>query len=438
WFTQKLNHFGKKKHGYWLQKYYVNYNFYKPGGPVFLMIEGNDPASIEWITRNFTWITYAQRLGALCILLEHRFYGDSQPTRDMSTENLRRYLNSRQAVADIAEFQTVIAQSMKLTENKWVVFVAVWSRIKHPNLFAAAVSSSAMIQAKLNFNEYFEVIYKTVGTRNRECLKAMKEAYGFIMTTLLLPDYHGRLIFDYKFCEPLTIKSEMDQLFVVEKLMLIFATIVQRNSENLIFIGIMGEMSIDELCETMTDTSLGSPYHRYARITNTILNNRGYPCYPASYKENVEENSNISLERNKLTRGRQWLYQRCNEFGWFYTTDLKNRSFTGLPTRYYVKRCSDVFGPKFNYDSMVQGVMSTNKYYGGLNVTGSKIIFSNGSNDPWCHLGITKDISADLRAVVIKGQTFCDDMLQPQDTDSAELKQAREKIFQILKKWLRE
>nr|XP_023398811.1 thymus-specific serine protease-like [Loxodonta africana] len=81
--------------------------------------------------------------------------------------------------------------------------------------------------------------------------------------------------------------------------------------------------------------------------------------------------------------------------------------------------------------------MSTNMYYGGLNVTGSKIIFSNGSNDPWHRLGITKDISANLRAVVIKDGAFCDDMLEPQDTDSAELKQARKKIFQILKKWLR-
>ncbi|XP_049744801.1 thymus-specific serine protease-like [Elephas maximus indicus] len=386
----------------------------------------------------------------------------------MSTENFRRYLSSRQAVADIAEFRTVIAQSMNLTENKWVLFggsyggsLAVWSRIKHPNLFAAAVTSSAMVQAKVNFYEYFEVIHRALATHNRECLKAVKQAYGFVAAMLLLPGYHSRLILDYKFCEPLTIKSEMDQLYIIEKLMLICSTIVLSNRKSntvkhafetalinqanltpevTLFnpnLGEMGEMSIDEFCETMTNTSLGSPYHRYARIINTMISNRRYRCYPASYKQFVEEYSNTSMERNKYRRGRQWLYQTCSEFGWFYTPDLKNSSFSGLPTRYFVKRCSDVFGPKFNNHSVFQGVMSTNKYYGGLNVRGSKIIFSNGSNDPWHRLGITKDISADLPAVFIKGEAFCEDMAEPQDTDSAELKQAREKIFQTLKKWLR-
>lgn len=40
---------------------------------------------------------------ALLMSLEHRYYGDSQPMEDWSTENLR-YLDSYQALADIAYF----------------------------------------------------------------------------------------------------------------------------------------------------------------------------------------------------------------------------------------------------------------------------------------------------------------------------------------------
>ncbi|XP_023595885.1 thymus-specific serine protease-like [Trichechus manatus latirostris] len=83
------------------------------------------------------------------------------------------------------------------------------------------------------------------------------------------------------------------------------------------------------------------------------------------------------------------------------------------------------------------GVMSTNLYYRGFNVRGSKIIFSSGSFDPWHILGITKDISKDLPAIFIKGEGHCSDLSERRDTDSAELIQAREKIFHILQKWLK-
>lgn len=62
-----------------LQRYFVNEAFYKPGGPVFLMIGGEGPANPGWMHYG-TWLTYAEKLGALCLMLEHRFYGKSRPT----------------------------------------------------------------------------------------------------------------------------------------------------------------------------------------------------------------------------------------------------------------------------------------------------------------------------------------------------------------------
>lgn len=62
-----------------LQRYFVNEAFNKPDGPVFLMIGGEGPASPAWMQYG-TWLTYAEKLGALCLMLEHRFYGKSHPT----------------------------------------------------------------------------------------------------------------------------------------------------------------------------------------------------------------------------------------------------------------------------------------------------------------------------------------------------------------------
>lgn len=62
------------------QRYFVNETFYKPGGPVFLMIGGEGAANPAWMQYG-TWLTYAEKLGAICLMLEHRFYGKSHPTR---------------------------------------------------------------------------------------------------------------------------------------------------------------------------------------------------------------------------------------------------------------------------------------------------------------------------------------------------------------------
>ncbi|XP_023586966.1 thymus-specific serine protease-like [Trichechus manatus latirostris] len=219
--------------------------------------------------------------------------------RDLSTASLR-YLSSRQALADIVNFRTEIARKRELTKNKWVTFggsyggsLAVWSRIKHPNLFAAAVGSCAPVQAKLNFYEYYEVVGRIPSAHNSKCPKAVKEAFDILVQMLKLP-----------------------------------------------------------------------------------------------------ENCN-----------KQWFYQCWTEFGFFKTTELKNRPFSGTPLRYFLQKCSDIFVPEFNSDSVAQGVKATNKHYGDFNVNGSKIIFSNGSIDPWYTVRITKDISEDLPAVFIKGNT---------------------------------
>ncbi|KAJ0464103.1 putative peptidase S28, alpha/Beta hydrolase [Helianthus annuus] len=45
--------------------------------------------------------------------------------------------------------------------------------------------------------------------------------------------------------------------------------------------------------------------------------------------------------------------------------------------RYHLDLCKNVFG---------EGVYPvTNLYYGGTDIAGSKIVFTNGSQDPWRH-----------------------------------------------------
>ena len=88
---------------FWEQHYQYNETFHTQGGPVFLLLGGEGPASPIWLAAATAPMVYAQEHGAAVYQLEHRFYGASQPFDDLSTEHLQ-YLTSQQALADAKEF----------------------------------------------------------------------------------------------------------------------------------------------------------------------------------------------------------------------------------------------------------------------------------------------------------------------------------------------
>ena len=101
-----LDHTNKADTRLWNQQYQYNTQFWSDGGPVFLLLGGEGPASCLWLEHATAIMKYAETYGAAVYQLEHRFYGVSQPfnsTTALSVENLV-FLNSRQAISDAAGF----------------------------------------------------------------------------------------------------------------------------------------------------------------------------------------------------------------------------------------------------------------------------------------------------------------------------------------------
>ena len=98
--------------------------------------------------------------------------------------------------------------------------------------------------------------------------------------------------------------------------------------------------------------------------------------------------------------------------------------------------CTQVFG--ISPVNVKLAVDATNSFYGGRNVTGTNIIFPNGSIDPWHALSITQDISDAVRALFIQGTAHCANMYPPRDSDPQELTQARFTISLMIENWLKE
>ncbi|KAM8953164.1 putative serine protease K12H4.7 [Pelodytes ibericus] len=441
-FVQRLDHFNGADTRVWEQRYFVNDSFMQPGGPVFLMIGGEGKANPAWMKYG-TWLTYAKSLGAICFMLEHRFYGASQPTKDMRTDNLR-YLSSRQALADLAHFQTVMAQELGLSNRKWVVFggsypgcLAAWYRIKYPHLAYAAVASSAPLNAVVNFPEYLDVVQDSLARNHTTCPKMMKLAFDALLQLLLYKENYEKLTEDFRLCNLLEINSEMDSSFFLDSISEYIMNVVQYNNDNREFEGVKGgNVTIQVVCDIMANESLGAPYDRFVAVIRTITDAMTQRCIPARYKQFLHEMRDYSWEGPAAQGGRQWLYQTCTEFGFFQTTDSVSQPFSGFPLNYHVQQCADIYGSSFNLTTVMDAVQQTNEYYGGLNIKSSNIIFPNGLIDPWHALGINSNLSSDLIAIQIKDAAHCADMYPEQPEEPHDLPCARRQILQLLTKWL--
>ncbi len=134
--------------------------------------------------------------------------------------------------------------------------------------------------------------------------------------------------------------------------------------------------------------------------------------------------------------GRQWTYQTCTEFGYYQTTDSKQTSLFSdqITLDFYTDQCSQVFG--IGASKVSGAVNQTNKFYGGKNVTGTNIVFPNGSIDPWHALSITQDAGPTLKAVLIQGTAHCANMYPPRDSDPPELTAARVEVSSLVGKWV--
>lgn len=120
------------------------------------------------------------------------------------------------------------------------------------------------------------------------------------------------------------------------------------------------------------------------------------------------------------------------EFGFFQTTDSKNQPFGDLvPLSYYTDMCNDIFG--FDWDPRID---DTNTYYGALDPRSTRVVFVNGSVDPWHTLSILESQSESLLAIFIEGTAHCANMKPAMPYDPPGLAKAQQQTAQILHEWI--
>ncbi|KAH8364276.1 hypothetical protein KR084_005086 [Drosophila pseudotakahashii] len=443
WFEQKLDHFKASDTRTWQQRYFVNADYYRndSSAPVFLMIGGEGEASAKWM-REGAWVHYAEHFGALCLQLEHRFYGKSHPTADLSTENLY-YLSSEQALEDLASFVTAMKVKFNLADGqKWIAFggsypgsLAAWAREKYPDLIFGSISSSGPLLAKVDFKEYFEVVKASLAAYKPDCVEAVTRS--FAQVEILLKHMIGQRSLDEKFktCTPIkdSIENDLDMASFFENLAGNFAGVVQYNKDN----SPHATVTIDNLCDVMLNTTAGPPVTRLGLVNDMLLKEANTSCLDYKYEKMVADMKNISWDSETAKGSRQWTYQTCHEFGFYQTSENQADTFgSRFGIDYFIRQCMDVFSKNMNAKFLELVVSGTNDNYGALKPKTTNVLYVHGSIDPWHALGLVKSSDPALPTIYIEGTAHCANMYEPAKSDPPQLVAARNKITKFLAKLL--
>lgn len=264
----------------------------------------------------------AQEHNALLVNVEHRFYGESYPTLDMSTENLK-YLSSQQGLADLARIIPYVKNQYNTASSKVITVggsypgnMAAWFKLKYPHVSVGSIASSAPLTAKANFYEYMEVVNDAlVYFSGQQCSDAFRTAAKAVQSLVAQgPGSAGyaQLDKDFVTCSPM--QTTKDVSILLSDLMGNIQGTVQYNNEH------NGVMNVTDICGTML-TNGKSPYDNFVYLTALYREANGMTCEDASWKDVIEYMS--AIEKDPSNNGRPWTYQTCNEFGYYQTTDSK-------------------------------------------------------------------------------------------------------------------
>lgn len=454
--SQLIDHFAPdgSRHT-WRQRYFVNDTFWIASGragPVFLCVGGEgSPLSQSVVVTGdghcADAVTIASRAGALVLALEHRFYGVSVPTADLTSQSLQ-LLSAQQALADIAVFHSFITARYQLDRlrHRWLAFggsypgmLAAWSRTLMPHLIHGAVASSAPVGAVLNYRGYNDVVGAALETHavggSSECGTMVRAAFADLGSRL--KTVAGRRMLETLFpvCNAsgtvTPLEDEVAQRSLAEDLSYLFPA--QSNDPTCASPG----CNIAGACHLMRDSSLGSPLQRLAALAATQLS-------PGDCIGEGREATTAALTNTTLEGGiaRIWFWQTCTQFGFYQTCDpdsqcpfMSEPHFSTLDAN--LADCATAFGPEVA-SSVSTAVAAALVTFGGLTPSATRLLFVNGEIDPWRAASISVSPGAGVDVQWVAGASHHAWTHPPKRSDSSAIVAARRRIEADVRAWLRE
>ncbi|VDM13841.1 unnamed protein product, partial [Wuchereria bancrofti] len=213
WITQRIDNFNPNDKREFEQRYMSNLEFYNNSGLAFLKIGGEKEISKSRIGNTMNpFQIWAKKYGAACFYLEHRFFGASQPFEDHSMESYK-YLTVNQALADIKNFIVQMNEMffLDIEKPRWILFggsyggaLAAWFREMNEELTIAAIVSSAVVQAEVDYYDYTKNLEYVLKEENAPCAETIRLSIKALIEKTYTVDGRAELGKVFNMCEPFT------------------------------------------------------------------------------------------------------------------------------------------------------------------------------------------------------------------------------------------
>lgn len=352
----------------------------------------------------------AQATNGVGVVLEHRYYGTSLPTSNLSTENFR-FLTTDQAVADQAYFSSNIVfpglEHLNLTASatahiayggSYAGAIVAFLRKLYPEATWGAISSSGVTEAIYDYWQYYEPVRQYAPS---DCVATQAKLINFMDNILQKND--SKEVQQLKSAFGLENMTYSDDFAQVAS-----GGIGYWQSNN--WDPAVGSPGFGYYCGNITSDELLWPHYANQSLTaaalieaggwgneSESLTNRALNWFAWTNNENVPgcedsldecygyHNSSATKYTDKDNSNYDslsWNYQICTEYGYFQTGSGVPEDQLPLVSRLLtLEYLTLVCGYAFNITTPPD-LEAVNKY-GGFNISYPRLAIIGGEADPW-------------------------------------------------------
>ncbi|XP_058985393.1 putative serine protease K12H4.7 [Musca domestica] len=425
WITQKLDPFDSKEERTWQMRYMVNDEYFKPGGPMFIYVGGEwdiDPSGIS----GGIFVDLAKEHNGILFYTEHRYYGESKPTKDLQLENMK-YLHVKQALADLAHFIEYKRETVSELANSKVIMaggsysasMVVWFKKLYPHLLNGGWASSAPLLAKVDFTEYMEVVGKAMRVLgSQQCYDRIQNGIAEL-EVMIRGKKSAQVKAMLKLCNNFNTNNDLDIWTMFSSFAYIFAGVVQYQRGD----------DVPAYCDYLMSFK-----DDVTALSNLWVWYYGYygGCVDATYNGTLAYYLDTSYY---YEWARPWYYQTCNEYGWYQTSGSKNQPFgSSFPVALSTELCRDAYDASYTDSKIQELINGTNEFFGGMKPDVENIYMTHGELDPWNPMGH----GVAEGATIIPNASHCNDFGSISSSDSVEMRQSKESLTELVREWLRD
>ena len=409
YFPQKVDHFSSTNDTF-LQRYIIK----SYGDNGFIFYTGNEGDIETFCEIDQFGDVLARENGLKIIFAEHRYYGNSFPSKNYEYQSIQQVL----------EDYAVIIQAFNPRNLPVISFggsyggmLSAWFRYKYPHLVSGALAASAPVlyhpeAPNFDCSEYFKITTETW----TDCREIISNEFKILKLSSLAEIKAWLSICPDSNASKTEIINELIDSFVW------LAMLDYPTAKN--FLSALPAWPVDKVCSAMKK-NLDNPFQELLQVS---MNGTG-----------TEKCFNFGSGRaNNLYFGDlgydAWEYQTCTELPMpFCYSDKDMFPYQESSWReQYDQNCLEKYGVTPDYDFLKREIgwfEKTNDF--------SNIIFTNGKLDPWRAGGIsTKDFKRGIYSIEILKGAHHTDLLAPDEKDPISVMMARETIKEIVKNWL--